>query len=95
MFTATELSILILVIASILVLVLDAIGNQQAKVFHEKPHIGLMAFGSIYIVLIIRIWDSLSTPATNQNFFNSKIGSIFLVVNSLVAIFIMRNIIKN
>lgn len=92
MFTATDLSILILIVASILVLVLDAIGNQQSKALLEKPHIGLVAFGALYIALTIEILESLSTTTSDQILFNSKIGNIFLVVNSLIALSIMRNI---
>src|SRR5580704_5746576 len=91
MITAIDLSILILITGSLLVLILDAIGTRQFKLGNiEKPHIELVAISSILTALFIIFIDFLSIQKITL-FFHSKIGPLFLILNTLVFILLYRN----
>lgn len=93
MINAANLSIIILMSASLIVLVLDAIGNNQAKLgYVEKPHIGLVALGTLFITLLIVALEAVATKDKGSIIDNNlKIGSVFLISNTIISILLINS----
>lgn len=92
MIAATDISIYVLICASLIVLMLDAIGNQQSKSGPlEKPHIALVALISIFGSLFFLSIDLLSDLSIKDSInFNAKLATIFLNVNTAIAVFLVN-----
>lgn len=90
---ATDITIIILMGTSLVVLMLEAIGNRQFRTtLPEKPHIRLLAIGALAVAFLLIAYSlSGKTIATRRPLlFINDIASIFLIINTIIAIFLGR-----
>lgn len=91
--TAAELSIILLASASLIVLMLDAIGNHFLKPGNlEKPHINLVAMVSLFGSLSIFGIDFFAKHDLKDDLLlHTKLGSIFLIINTIISSVIIKH----
>lgn len=93
MIKAYQLSIFILMGTSILVLMLESIGNRPSRLgLSEKPHIRLLAIGAIivsFLLVFLEIMGKGQISRRPYQFLN-ELSSLSLLVNALIAIFLGR-----
>ena len=88
---ATDITMCILMVASLLVLMLETIGNTPSKNnAFERPHIRLLVIGTLIFSFMLIFVDLYQN---NQNSrlpfsFTNDIASIFLIINTAIALFI-------
>lgn len=99
MTTSTDFAIFILMISSLLVLLLEVIGNRLLRIgVAEKPHIRLLALSTLIGTLIMIFLDLISQNQLNQKPFQfiNNIASIFLLINTIIAVLLgKRTLAKN
>ncbi len=77
-----------------MVLMLETIGNRQAKNgFFERPHIRLLVFGTLIAIFLLIFFDLYQSSQLTRRplFFLSNISSLFLIINTAIALFIESN----
>lgn len=92
MIRAINISLCLLMGVSLIVLILEAISNRQIRVARiDKPHIRLLTFGTLIITSILLILDLYQNASSlESNLFFNEVAAIFLVVNTIISLF-MRN----
>ena len=97
MIRATDIATMLLMATSLIVLMLEAIGNRNLKITPEKPHIRLLATGTIIISLFLVLYSlSGKNQISKRPFlFINDISSTFLIINTLIAIFLAKKTLKN
>ena len=94
----TDMAILISMVASLMVLLLESIGNRQHKGLSiEKPHIRWLALSSLLgclIYIIIGLWDE-GLLMRRPLFYLNDISSAFLTINSAIAVLLGRKTLAN
>lgn len=89
---ATDFATVILAATSLLVLVLEAIGNRQFRSFSEKPHIRLVAMGALtasFLILLVNVLGQEQLSRRPMSFIND-ISSIFLIINTTIGTLLGR-----
>lgn len=90
---ATDISIVILMVTSLAVLALEAIGTKQFRLgLVEKPHIRLLTLSALCISLLLIFLDlfGMAQIARQPIMFIDEIASLFLVINAIIATLLGR-----
>jgi NADH-quinone oxidoreductase subunit N len=96
---ATDISILILMGTSLVVLALEAIGTKQFKTgLVEKPHIRLLTISALIIAGLLIFFDLMNVAqiARQPIVYIDEIASLFLVINAVITVLLgQKTLIKN
>lgn len=94
--SAIDIATWILIASSIIVLILETIGGQQKGV-HEKSHIWLFTCACVCTSLFIIFFSLSSNQQVTKRpaLFIKDISSIFLCLNTLISIFLIKRTLKN
>src|SRR5579871_872873 len=88
---ATNIALSMLMGISLVVLMLETIGERQLKSgFLDKPHIRLLAIGALlasFFLIFFELYQNAQLPRRPFSFL-SKIASLFLIANTTIALFI-------
>lgn len=90
--------ITILMASSLIVLILEAIGNRHYRSsLHEKAHIHIFSIGSILLPLVLVIIDLMAQPFLYKQpqLFLDEISIVFLLINTLLALHLSQKTITN
>ncbi|MCA9508256.1 MAG: hypothetical protein KC505_07550 [Myxococcales bacterium] len=96
--TNINIIIAIMMASSFIVLILETIGSKQNRTqIDEKTHIITFSIISILLSLTIAIADLLSQPLLSKNpqTYLDEISIIFILINSLIAIYFTQKTITN
>lgn len=87
---------LIIMATSLLVLMLEAISNKNAKILSEKPHLRLLTTGAIVFSLLFLCYALLDSGQFSKKptLYVNDVSSIFLIINTLTAVFIGKKTLK-
>jgi NADH-quinone oxidoreductase subunit N len=97
MMKATDMATMLLIATSLVVLMLEAIGNRNTKLALEKPHIRLLVTGVTIVSLSLLFYPLIGEKSISKKplLFISDISSIFLTINTLISIFLTKKTLKN
>lgn len=92
MTTAPQLVTIIIAATSMLVLMLEALGNFKSRTFFEKPHIRLVTLGALFAGLLLVTGNLLADDEVARRPINyvNDISTTFLIINTIIATLLSR-----
>ena len=94
--SAVDMVTWILIASSIIVLILETIAGQQKGV-QEKSHIWLFSCACVCLSFFVIFFSLSNNPLVTKRpaLFIKEISSVFLCINTLISIFLIKRTLKN